>query len=308
MKMHANKRSDIRYYFKKEYPFHIMIIPGMVFTFIFAYLPMFGVVMAFQDFKPVLSFFKSEWIGLYNFEYMLKLPGLWRVLRNTVFISFSKIVLGLLVPLLLAIVINEVSKSWFRRTVQTVLFLPFFLSWTVLGGMIRQVFALDGLMNTFLMSLGVEQKTFFMGSNFWFPVIIVLSDVWKNMGYNMIIFLAAITNIDPNLYEAAAIDGCNRWKQTLHITLPGISPMIVLVAVLSIGGLLSAGFEQIFMLYNPLVYDSSDIIDTFVYRTGLLNAQWSLSAAVGLFKSAVSLILVSSSYYFAYKYSNYRIF
>jgi putative aldouronate transport system permease protein len=302
----AKKRGSMR--FAHEIPYHLMLWPGVIFTFIFAYLPMFGVIMAFQDFKPVLSFADSRWVGWDNFSYMMNLQGVWQAVRNTLYISFLKMALLLIVPLILALLINEVYKNNFKKAVQTILFLPFFLSWAVLGGMMRDIFSLDGMVNNILMATGLKKEIFFLGSNVWFPVIVILSDVWKGMGYNMIIFLAAITNIDPNLHEAAAIDGCNRWRQMWNITLPSMAPIIVLIAVLSIGGLLNAGFDQIFILYNPLVYTSSDIIDTFVYRLGILNAQYSVSAAVGLFKSAVSVVLVGLSYYLAYKYSNYRIF
>lgn len=307
-KINRPKSTSRKTFFVKELPFHLMIWPGVIFAFIFAYLPIFGVIMAFQDFKPILSFAHSRWVGWDNFTYMMNLKGVWKVVGNTLYISFFKMVLGLVVPLILALMINEVYKNSFKRTVQTILFLPFFLSWTVLGGMIREIFALDGLANNVLTAIGMKKGIFFMGSNTWFPILIILSDVWKGMGYNMIIFLAAITNIDQNLYEAASIDGCNRWRQTWNITLPGMVSIIVLLAVLSIGGLLNAGFDQIFILYNPLVYDSSDIIDTFVYRLGILNTQYSVSAAVGLFKSVVSVLLVGVSYFLAYKYSNYRIF
>jgi putative aldouronate transport system permease protein len=296
------------YNFIRELPFHIMIWPGLTFAIVFAYLPMFGVVMAFQDFKPLLSFGKSEWVGLYNFKYMLNLPGVWQSVGNTLYIAASKIVLGILFPLVMALLLNEVSKKWFKRGVQTIVFLPFFLSWSVLGGVLKEVFALDGFINNILVYLGMEKPIFFMGSNVWFPLIIIFSDIWKNVGYNMIIYLAAITGINPNLYEAAAIDGCSRWQQTCHITIPGIAPMIILLSVLSLGSLLNAGFGQVMIMYNSLVYKSSDIIDTLVYRVGILNGQYSLSAAVGLFKSVVSLILVGSSYYIAYKTTDYRIF
>jgi len=213
-----------------------------------------------------------------------------------------------LVPLALAILINEAQNRRFKKLVQTSIFLPYFLSWTILGGVIREVFALDGLINTILLKLGGSEEIFFLGSNFWFPIILVLTDVWTGMGYDMIIFLAAITNINPNLYEAATIDGCGRWRKIINITIPGISPIIILLATLSIGSLLNAGFEQVFILYNSLVYQSSDIIDTFVYRLGLINGQLAPAAAMGLFKSVVSSLLVGMAYYLAYRYSSYRIF
>ena len=294
--------------YKREIPLHIMLIPGILITLVYAYLPIFGIIMAFQRFNPVLSFWRSPFIGLNNFRYIFGMPEFSRAMRNTLVLSTAKIVSGLVVPLILALLVNEVVNKLFKRGVQTSIFLPFFLSWSVLGGVVREIFSLDGLMNTFWISLTGNDPIFFMANNIWFPVILVSTDVWKGMGYNMIIFLAAITSIDLSLYEAADIDGCSRWGEMPYITLPGMSSIIILLATLSIGQLLNAGFEQVFILYNPLVYQSSDIIDTFVYRLGLINGQLAPAAAVGLFKSVVSLFLVGSAYYLAYRFSDRRIF
>ena len=293
--------------FKRELPLYVMLIPGVVFALVFNYLPMFGLVMAFQDFSPLRSFTGSEWIGLRNFPDLLALPPFWTVLRNTLFISVVKILLRLLVPLILALLLNEVLNNAFKRTAQTVFFLPYFLSWAVMGGVLRELFEYDGTVNAFLQSFGLE-PVMFLGSNTWFPIIIIVSDVWKDMGYNMIIFLAAITNVDPALNESAALDGASRWQQIWHITLPTIRPIVVMLLVLSLGSVLSAGQEQIMLLYNPMVYESSDIIDTLVYRLGLVNHQWSLSAAVGMMKSVISFLLVVISYRIATKHFDYQVF
>ncbi len=293
--------------FRREYPYYLMLIPGVAFTLVFSYLPMFGLVMAFQDFSPLKSFSGSPWVALQNFKDMLALPTFWSVVRNTLLISVSKIILRLLVPLVLALLLNEVLSVKFKRMAQTVFFLPYFLSWAVVGGILRSLFQYDGMVNGMLMSLGME-RIMFLGSNTWFPIIAVISDVWKDMGYNMIIFLAAITNVDPTLHESAALDGANRWNQIWHITLPSIRPMVVMLLVLSLGSVLSAGMEQILLLYNPMVYESADIIDTLVYRLGLVNHQWSLSAAVGLMKSVISFILVVISYAIATKRFDYQVF
>ncbi len=293
--------------FKRELPLYVMLIPGVVFALVFNYLPMFGLVMAFQDFSPLRSFTGSEWIGLRNFQDMLALPTFWTVVRNTLFISVVKILLRLLVPLILALLLNEVLNNAFKRTAQTVFFLPYFLSWAVMGGVLRELFEYDGTVNAFLQSFGLE-PVMFLGSNTWFPIIIIVSDVWKDMGYNMIIFLAAITNVDPALNESAALDGASRWQQIWHITLPTIRPIVVMLLVLSLGSVLSAGQEQIMLLYNPMVYESSDIIDTLVYRLGLVNHQWSLSAAVGMMKSVISFLLVVISYRIATKHFDYQVF
>lgn len=286
---------------------HLMMIPGVLFTAVFAYLPMFGIVMAFQKFNPMKGFVKSPFVGFANFEYVFNLPGFYDALWNTLYISSLKIVFGLVVPLLLALLLNEVTRNRFKKNVQTAIFLPYFLSWVILGGVIQTMFALDGPINQVLNIFGIESIMFLL-DNKWFPIVLVITDVWKGMGYNMIVFLASITGIDQSLYEAASIDGANRWQCVTNITLPSMKPIIILLSVLSLGGLLNAGFDQVFMLYSPIVYESGDIIDTFVYRLGLLDRQYSPSAAVGLFKSVVTLILVSISYYTAYKVSDYRIF
>lgn len=292
---------------KTEWPLHFLLIPGVIFTLLYQYGPMLGIVMAFQKFQPILGFFKSKWIGMRNFEYVFHLPGFQQILWNTFVISFFKILFGLAVPLALALLLNEVRKAWFQRLIQTSVFLPFFLSWTVLGGVIFEIFTLRGPVNSLLSAIGLDPILFF-GSNGWFRGILVGSDVWKGMGYNMIIFLAAIVGINPNLYEAAEVDGAGKWKQMVHITLPGMMPIIILLSTLSIGNILNAGFEQILLLYNPVVYQGSDVIDTFVYRLGLFDRQYGPAAAVGLFKSGISLLLVSVSYYLAYRLSRYRIF
>ncbi|RAP76996.1 sugar ABC transporter permease [Paenibacillus montanisoli] len=293
--------------FRKESPLHLMLLPGVIFTIIYAYGPMAGIVMAFQQFEPLSGFWKSDWVGVDNFDYVFHMPDFKQVLWNTVIISLFKIILFLLVPLILALLVNELTKRWFVRIIQSSIFLPFFLSWTVLGGVIIELFSLHGPVNALLTQMGLE-PIMFMLNNDWFRGIIIGSDVWKGMGYNMIILLAAITGINMSLYEAAEVDGGGKWKQMLHITLPGIAPILILLGVLSLGNILNAGFEQIFLMYNPTVYQGSDIIDTFVYRLGMFSQQFGPAAAVGVFKSVISLGLVSISYYAAYKYNNYRIF
>ena len=305
--MVTRKRKGFFKTLKSEYPFHLMLLPALITLITFSYLPMFGIIMAFQNFRPILSFENSPFVGLDNFRFIFQLPTFSRAFRNTVIIAFARIVTGLSVPLLLALLVNEVRINWFKRTVQTAMFLPFFLSWAVLGGVVRELFSLQGPVNQIIMALGREPYMF-LASNTWFRTLLVATNTWQGMGYNLIIFLAAITNIDLAQYEAADIDGCNKLKQVWYITLPGMLPMIILLGTLSIGGLLSAGFEQVLVLYNPLVYDTVDILDTLVYRMGMINNQFSLAAAMGLFRNVVSLVLVGIAYYSAYKFSNYRIF
>ncbi len=294
---------------KKQFPLHLMILPGFILLLLFSYLPMAGIVISFQKFIPARGLFgHQKWIGLDNFKYVLELPNFYSVIWNTISIAVMKIVLGLVIPIIFAILINEVTNSALKRSVQTLIYLPHFLSWVVLGGILIDILSpSDGIVNGLIKSLGF-QPIFFLGDNKWFPATMVLTETWKEFGYGTIIYLAAITGIDPSLYEAARIDGANRWKQTLNITLPGMKMVIVLLMVLSLGNLLNAGFDQIFNLYSPPVYQSGDIIDTFVYRIGLLDAQYGVATAVGLFKSLVSFTLISVSYFFAYKFADYRIF
>ncbi|WP_424991982.1 ABC transporter permease [Paenibacillus castaneae] len=284
-----------------------MLVPGIILVLIFSYGSMFGIIMAFQNFVPSSGFFDSKWVGLEHFKFMVQLPDFRNVLWNTFFIAMMKIAAGLLLPVTIAILLNEVMKQWYKRFIQVVIYAPYFLSWVILGGILFQLLSIDGIVNQFLGLFGVE-PILFLGKPSIFPYVLVASDTWKNMGFNTIVFLAAITNVDPTLHEAGAIDGANRWKQIWNITLPGMFPIIILVATLSLGDILNAGFEQVLMLYGPALYKTGDIIDTYVYRIGLINGQYSFAAAVGLFKSMVSLVMVSLSYYLAYRLANYRIF
>jgi putative aldouronate transport system permease protein len=270
---------------------------------------MAGIIIAFQKFIPAKGLFGNQkWIGLDNFRYVFQLPNFSSVLWNTVSISLMKIALGIVIPIVFAILLNEVKNSGLKRSIQTAVYLPHFLSWVILGGILIDILSpSDGLANKVIKLFGFK-PIFFLGDNKWFPYTMVITDMWKEFGYGTIVYLAAITGIDPALYEAAKIDGANRWKQVVNVTLPGMKMVIVLLLVLSLGKLLNAGFDQIFNLYSPPVYQSGDIIDTFVYRIGMLDAQFGVATAVGLFKSVISLLFISVSYYFAYKFADYRIF
>ena len=288
----------------------LMLLPGLIFTLIFKYGPMFGVIIAFQDFGlGSQSFFGNTWVGFDNFTYAFQLKQFGQSIINTLIISGSKIVLGIIVPLVLALLINEVGKKWFAKIVQTAYFLPFFLSWVILGGIFNQLFSYNGIINTLIEIFGME-RIMFLTDNNWFRAIIIISDVWKGMGYNMIIFLAAITGVDMSLHEAAEIDGANRFQRVFHVTLPGIFPTVALISTLSISGILNGNFDQVYILYNPTVYAGGDIIDTFIYRIINENADrgMGVSSAVGLMKSLIGSVLVGGTYYFAYKKLGYRIF
>ncbi|MCD9023237.1 ABC transporter permease [Cohnella silvisoli] len=292
----------------REMPLHVMLIPTVVLLIAFSYVPMTGIAIAFQNFYPGHNFFSSPWVGWENFQYMLQLPGTLQVLYNTLFIAVLKIVANLVVPIVMALLLNEVRKMWFKRSVQTIVYLPYFISWVLLGGILVDILSpSQGIVNEILKAVGLP-SVYFLGDNHWFPFTLVATNTWKEFGFNTIVFLAALTGINPSLYEAACIDGASRWKQTLKITLPGLLPIIILLATLSLGNVLNAGFDQVFNLYNASVYESGDIIDTMVYRIGMGDGQYSVATAVGLFKSVVSFILISVSYLLAYRFANYRIF
>lgn len=292
----------------KEMPLHLMILPALVLLFIFAYIPMFGIIMGFEKYVPAKGILGSEWVGFGNYVYLMNLPDTFQILFNTVYIAFMKIVAGIIVPVVFALLINEVSKGYIKRTVQTVIYLPYFLSWIILSGIMIDILSpSQGIVNHVIASLGIE-PIFFLGNAKWFPYIIVISDVWKNFGFGTIIYLASLTSIDPTYYEAAVIDGAGRWKQTVYVTLPGILPIVVLMTTLSLGNVLNAGFDQIFNLYSPSVYSTGDIIDTMIYRIGMKDAQFGVATAVGFFRSVVSFIFVVMSYKLAGKYAGYKVF
>lgn len=303
-----NKKRKQKWAFRNNWPLHVLLIPGVILALVFQYGPMAGIVMAFQDFKPWLGFFGSEWVGFEHFRAMFEFDYARQVIWNTLIISVMKLITGIIVPITIALLLNEIYRMKFKRTIQTVIYLPYFLSWVILGGILIDILSPDGgLINNVLGLFGIN-PIFFLGSNEWFRSTIIMTDIWKETGFNTIVFLAAITAVNPNLYEAAAIDGANRWKQTLYVTLPAMLPIIIVVGTISLGNILNAGFDQIFNLYNPLVYETGDIVDTYVYRVGLIDGNFSYGAAVGLFKSFISLILIVIGYRLAYKYANYRIF
>ena len=296
----------LRAYLKRAWPLYVMILPGIIFVLLFRYYPMYGVVIAFQDFSPAKGFVQSPWIGWDNFDFLFSLPEFGRILRNTLIISISKIVADQLGAIILALLLNEARQLLFRRAIQTLIYLPHFLSWIVLGGILLDILSAGGILNQALRAVGLAPQLW-LGSNEWFRGTVIASGFWKNVGFSTIVYLAALTAINPVLHEAAAIDGAGRFRRIWHITLPGIRPTIVLLAALSLGDVLQAGFEQILTLYNPAVYRTGDIIDTYVYRVGLIRAQYSLAGAVGLFKSFIGFILIVISYWLADRYAGYRI-
>jgi putative aldouronate transport system permease protein len=292
-----------------QMPLYLMLIPGIIVVLIYSYVPMGGIIIAFQNFIPAKGLFGDQtWVGLKNFIFMFRLPNIKSLVFNTVYIATLKIVANLIFPITISLLLNELMHVRLKKMFQTIIYFPYFLSWVIIAGvMIDMLSPSMGLVNKLIQWFGLE-PIYFLGNPKAFPFTMVLTDLWKSFGFGTVIYLAALTNINPELYEAAAIDGANRWRQTRHITLPGIKPIVVLMVTLSLGSILNAGFEQIFNFYSPQVYETGDIIDTFVYRLGIIQARYSLATAVGLFKSLISFVLISVSYFLAYKYADYRIF
>lgn len=285
-----------------------MLLAGLVIVLIYNYGPMVGLLMAFENYKPTKGLFGSEWVGLGNFRRLFSYPNIESIIFNTVYISVFKLILGIIVPVLFALLLNEIKNRFFSGYVQVVTCLPYFLSWVILGGVFTSILSpSNGIVNEIIKFFG-GTPIYFLGDNQTFPWTLIITDTWKNFGYSSIVYLAAMSSIDPALYEAAEMDGAGRFKKILHVTLPGIVPMIFVMAVLSLGNVLNAGFDQIFNLYSPQVYQSGDILDTFIYRLGIEDAQYSMSTAVGLLKSVISLVLISIGYKLAEKYGDYRVF
>lgn len=301
--------TTIKKRFKRTWPYHLMMFPGIVVLFVYTIIPFFGNIIAFKDFQPIRGMLKSRWVGFENFKYMFQLPDTFLIFRNTLSIAVGKLVLTLIMSIFFAVLLSEMGGKHFKKAVQTICFLPHFLSWVILAMIFRDVLDGNGIVNSFLMGIGViKEPVIFLGNNSWFQGIVIGTDVWKEFGYGAIIFIAALAGINPELYEAAAIDGAGRMKRILHITLPGIAVTIVLVATLNIANVLNAGFDQIYNMYSPIVYSTGDIIDTFVYRMSFENGQYSFATAVGLLKSVVSFVLIVISNYLARRFANYRIF
>jgi len=294
--------------FRKEIPFFIMLLPAVVVVAIYAYGPMIGVLMAFQRYSITAGIFGSEWIGLDNFRTLFSMPNFWPIIRNTVVIALGKMIGGIVVPVGFALLLNEIRNQGFKRSVQTLVYLPNFLSWVILASIFLDILSpSQGIVNHVLGLFGIS-PIFFLGSTFWFPITMIATEIWRMFGFGSIIYLAALTSIDPNLYEAARIDGATRIKQTIHVTLPGILSTIILMTVLSMSNILNGGFDQIYNMYNPAVMETGDIIDTFIFRLGIENAQFALSTTANLFKSVVSFVFIVASFKMADRFAGYRIF
>ncbi|MGO4731139.1 ABC transporter permease [Paenibacillus sp. 2KB_22] len=302
-----NKRLNSKFsstwkeYRKNKYLF-FLLIPILIWYGIFHYGPLYGIQLAFKDFSPVKGIWGSPWVGLEYFKFLFfQSPDFLRIFRNTVLISFYNIIFGFPAPIILALLLNEIRYGMFKKIAQSITYIPHFFSWVVLSGIV--IFMLspsEGPVNYLLQLINVEPIYFLADPDYFRPTLVVTS-IWKEIGWGTIIYLAALSGVDQTLYEAAKIDGANRLKQTLHITIPAILPVVTIMFILSLGNILNAGFDQIFNLYNPSVYEVGDIIDTYVYRAGIQNFQFGLTTAVGLFKNIIGITLVLSTNYIVKK-------
>ena len=299
------KQQIVRFF--RQWDLQIMVIPAIAFIFIFSYIPMYGVLMAFQDFSLFKGFYHSPWVGLHHFKMFFTAPELGNVMRNTVVIGLLKLCIAFPAPIVLALMLNEVRKMMFKRIIQTVSYLPHFLSWVIVSGYAISILSVDnGSLNILLEKLRlIDGPINFLSIPEYFWTILITANVWKEIGFGSIVYLAAISGIDPNMYEAASMDGASRFKQIYLITLPSMLPVIIIFGILAIGDFLNAGFEDILLLgSNPVLRDVADVIDTYVYRIGIQNNRYSYATAAGLFKALISIGLLAMANYMARKTDN----
>ncbi len=294
------------YLYKKYAALSLLLLPVIIYYIIFHYVPMYGVIIAFKRYSFSKGIFGSPWAGIENFQRMFQSYSFFEVFRNTIVISLYKLITGFPAPIIFAILLNELKNAKFKKVVQTVSYLPHFLSWVVLGGMFMQLLSLGGPINLMLSKLGIE-PIYFLGDTDYFRGVLVVTSLWKGVGWGSIIYLAALTGIDPQLYEAAKIDGAGKLKQILHVTLPALVPVITIMFIFNIGSIINDDFDQIFNLYNEAVYSVGDVISTYNYRVGLLNSEYSYSTAVGLFKNVISITLILLTNFLSKKYNEYGI-
>ncbi len=293
--------------FRKHKWKYLIVLPVLIYFLLFCYKPMYGIIIAFKDYRPALGISASPWAGLKHFKTFFSDVNFWRVMRNTLRISISTIIFSFPAPILLALMINEVRNTKFKKMVQTVTYLPHFVAIVIICGMIRQFCLSDGLFNIIIEAFGGKASSLLQKPELFTPIY-VLSDIWQEVGWGSIIYLAAISGIDQDQYEAARVDGAGRMKQILHITLPGIMPTVITLLILRMGSILGVGYEKILLLYNPTTYSTADVISTYVYRTGLIGAQWSYSTAVGLFNSVVNVIVLVTANAISKKYTENGLF
>lgn len=299
---------DKRKLFRFRYLLY-MAVPALVWMIVFNYIPMYGIIIAFKNYRIIQSISEAPWVGLYHFKELFAEGDFWRVMKNTLGISFYKLLIGFPLPIIFALFLNEIKSFQFKKTVQTISYLPHFLSWVVLGGIMMNWLSDVGIINDFLMKLGlIEEPLFWLAEPDKFWGIVVISDIWKELGWGAIIYIAAIAGIDPSLYEAATMDGAGRFQKMRHITLPSIAGTISILLILAISGILNTNFDQILVLRNSLNQSASDVIDVFVYRVGIRNARFSYAQAIALFKSIVALILLWGANTFSKKVNGHSLY
>lgn len=290
-----NKKKSLLDYLKQDYIFYLLLLVPMLYYLIFHYVPMYGAIIAFKDYNIFKGAFKSEWVGLAVFKEIFQMKEFYQVLKNTIMLNFLDLLLSFPAPIILALVLNEVRKGRFKKSVQTLAYLPHFISWVIIAGMVYQIFSTkNGYINTVLQFIGFNPVPF-LTDKVWWLFVYLISGIWASVGWGAIIYLAALSGIDKELYDAAEVDGCGRLKKIWHITLPGIKPTIVILLILNIGNMIRIGFERPFLLGNVLVQDYSDVLSTFVYRVGLGMGRYSLATAVGLFQSVIGFLMVISA-------------
>lgn len=299
----AKEKQGILHQYWKHKELFLLLLPVIAYFVVFHYVPMYGVLIAFEDFLPRSGILGSEWVGLQNFQKMFSGLYFWPVFRNTLIISFLKLTVGFPMPIILALLLNEVSCGWFKKSVQTITYLPHFIGWVVLAGIVQQVLSPStGVLNYVITTLGGE-PIFFMGSTKWFRPVVVLSSIWRNCGWDSIIYLAATSGIDPTMYEAANLDGATRFQKIWYVTLPGLIPTITIMLIFALGGVMNDDFDQLYNMLNAKVLSVGDVIGTYTYRVGLQQMNYSYATAVGLFKNVIALLLVSLSNLFSKKIS-----
>lgn len=287
--------------FKKYKWLYWMIAPVVLYYIVFMYVPMFGQVIAFQDYRPARGITGSKWVGFDNFVQFFNSPFAWRVIKNTIVISFNEILFGFPAPIILALLLHELTAKKYKKLIQTITYMPHFISLVVVCGMVIEFVSSDGFITTLLMGFGIREQNLLANKDYFVPIYI-LSNIWQNIGWGAIIYLATLSGVDQNLYEASSIDGAGRWGQLWHVTLPALVPIISIQLIIRIGRIMSASAEKIILLYSPVVYENADTIASYVYRAGLQEQNYSLGAAVGVFNSIINLGLVCFANWFSRKY------
>lgn len=300
------RQNEFYKYWKYKYLTLLFLIP-IIYYIIFHYIPLYGIQIAFKDFKFRQGMWGSSWVGFYHFREMFSMNSFWQVTKNTILISFYRLLFGFPAPIIFAILLNEIKQRRFKKTVQTISYLPHFVSWVVLGGLFMQFLSPSmGPINLFLGSIGMK-PIYFLADPKWFRSVLILTGIWKGIGWGSIIYLATLSSIDPQLYEAAIVDGANRFKQIIHITLPSLTPVITIMLIFAVGSIINEDFNQIFNLYNPAVYRVADVLETYVYRRGLIQMEYSFATAVNLFKNLIAFVLIMTANATAKRINEYGI-